>query len=171
MSLVYRFAVDIARAVKYLHNKQHIVQRDLKARNVLVDSSLNAKVADFGLSREIQASGPEAHLTACGTPAWTAPEVVRGERYTDKVDVYSFGIIMWELISRKEPYGGKKGISVAYAAAQQGTRPEIPAFSPAPYTELMKHCWADQPQDRPTFNSILSRLFAMKKSADSLARE
>lgn len=170
MSLVYRFAVDIARAVKYLHNKQHIVQRDLKARNILVDASLNPKVSDFGLSLEVQASGSDSHLTACGTPAWTAPEIIRGERYSDKVDVYSFAIVLWELIARTEPYGGKKGVAVAYAAAEQGARPDIPSFSPPQFTTLMRECWADQPDDRPTFATILARLFAMKKQADSIAK-
>lgn len=129
MSHVLRFALDIARGVYYLHRKQSIVQRDLKARNILVDESLNAKVADFGLSRVIDEE--EANkLTACGTPAWTAPEVVRMEQYTEKVDVYSFGIIMWELITRQEPYGGRKGVQIAYAAAEQGLRPDIPSYCP-----------------------------------------
>ena len=103
MSLIFRFALDVARGVYYLHRKCKVVQRDLKARNVLVDKSLNAKVADFGLSRVLGET--DASLTACGTPAWTAPEIIRniasGERYTEKVDVYSFGIIMWELVARR----------------------------------------------------------------------
>ncbi len=171
MSLVYRFAVDIARGVKYLHNKQNIVQRDLKARNVLVDASLNAKVSDFGLSRVMTETGADGNLTACGTPAWTAPEIVRMEAYTDKVDVYSFGIILWELITRQEPYGGKRGVQIAYAAAEQGKRPEIPSYVPRNYSVLMQECWADRPADRPTFNQILKRLFAMKKEADHIAHE
>jgi len=168
MSHVLRFALDIARGVYYLHRKQSIVQRDLKARNILVDESLNAKVADFGLSRVIDEE--EANkLTACGTPAWTAPEVVRMERYTEKVDVYSFGIIMWELITRQEPYGGRKGVQIAYAAAEQGLRPDIPSYCPDDYAELMQECWQDQPDDRPTFSNILKRLFQLKKRADAVA--
>lgn len=76
MSLIYRFALDIARGVHYLHTRCSIVQRDLKARNILVDESLNAKVADFGLSRVIDLN-EKNKLTACGTPAWTAPEIIR----------------------------------------------------------------------------------------------
>jgi len=170
MSLVYRFAVDIARGVKYLHNKQNIVQRDLKARNVLVDAALNAKVSDFGLSRVMQETGGDGNLTACGTPAWTAPEIVRMEAYTDKVDVYSFGIILWELITRQEPYGGKRGVQIAYAAAEQGTRPPIPSFIPESYSKLMQECWADKADDRPTFDDILTRLFAMKKEAGAITK-
>jgi serine/threonine protein kinase len=68
---------------------------DLQARNILIDSSLNAKVADFGLSRVM--GDAELGMTACGTPAWTAPEIINGGSYTEKVDVYSFGIVMWEV--------------------------------------------------------------------------
>mmetsp|Transcript_18422 Transcript_18422/g.34111 ORF Transcript_18422/g.34111 Transcript_18422/m.34111 type:complete len:108 (-) Transcript_18422:644-967(-) len=67
-----KFAIDIARGVNYIHQKCNIIQRDLKARNVLVDVHLNAKVADFGLSRLKEEDGG---MTACGTPAWTAPEI------------------------------------------------------------------------------------------------
>jgi hypothetical protein len=94
---------------------------------------------------------------------------VRQERYTDKVDVYSFGIILWELITRQEPYGGQKGVQIAYAAAEQGLRPEIPAYCPPDYAELMRQCWADKPDDRPTFQAILKRLFQMKKACDAAA--
>lgn len=167
MPLVYRFALDIARGVYYLHRKQSIVQRDLKARNILVDESLNAKVADFGLSRVLD-DGEQNKLTACGTPAWTAPEVVRLEAYTDKVDVYSFGIILWELLTRDEPYGGRKGVQIAYAAAEQGLRPVIPSYCPEDYAQLMRECWADDPADRPTFAMILKRLFQMKKDVDGI---
>ena len=77
MPMIYKFAVDIARGVNYLHQKQNIIQRDLKSRNILVDVSLNAKIADFGLSR---CKDEDNGMTACGTPAWTAPEIVRMEK-------------------------------------------------------------------------------------------
>jgi serine/threonine protein kinase len=169
MSLIYRFALDIARGVYYLHRRANVLQRDLKARNVLVDESLNAKVADFGLSRIMAEAGEDNKLTACGTPAWTAPEIVKMERYTEKVDVYSFGIILWELITRQEPYGGQKGVQIAYAAAEQGLRPKVPAYCPPEYAELMQECWAARPDDRPSFEEILKRLFQLKKAADTAA--
>lgn len=83
-----------------------------------------------------------------------------------QVDVYSFGIIMWELITREEPYGGQKGVQIAYAAAEQGLRPEVPNFCPTDYADLMRQCWADNPADRPTFAVILKKLFQMKKACD-----
>ena len=83
-----------------------------------------------------------------------------------QVDVYSFAIILWELITRQEPYGGQKGVQIAYAAAEQGLRPEIPDYAPADYAELMQRCWAPNPDDRPEFNSILKTLFQLKKKCD-----
>jgi len=158
--MVMKFATDIARGIHYIHQKKNIIQRDLKSRNVLIDVHLNAKVADFGLSRLKQ---EDQGMTACGTPAWTAPEIVRMEHYDEKVDVYSFGIVMWELITRQEPYDGQGGVQIAYAAAEQGLRPQVPAFCPEKYSVLMQQCWAENPMERPEFGEILERLYMMMK--------
>lgn len=162
MHLILKMALDIARGIKYLHEKVNIIQRDIKGRNVLVDENFNAKLSDFGLSR-LRKEEDDAGLTACGTPAWTAPEVVRMEEYTEKVDVYSFGVVLWELVMRQEPYQGEGGIQIAYAAAEQGLRPPVPQFAPERYCLLMQECWADSPDDRPHFSAILERLFQMMK--------
>ena len=161
MHMMLKMALDVARGINYLHQKKNIIQRDIKSRNILVDENLNGKVADFGLSRLKE---EDAGMTACGTPAWTAPEVVRMENYTEKIDVYSFAIVLWELVMRDEPYSGEGGIQIAYAAAEQGLRPDIPDHIPRPYAQLMKECWADSPDDRPGFGQILTRLFGMMKA-------
>ena len=166
--LMYRFAVDIARGVHYLHRKLNVAQRDLKAHNILIDQNLNAKVADFGLSRFMEQEQGNK-LTVCGTPAFTAPEIVRQERYSLKVDVYSFGVVMWELYTKEDPYGGRKGVQIAYAVAQRGLRPQVPPDCPTEYAQLMQQCWADDPDERPGFGEILERLFQMKKDAASAA--
>ncbi len=166
---VIRFAIDIARGVNYVHQKCNIIQRDLKARNVLVDVHLNAKVADFGLSRLKETDGG---MTACGTPAWTAPEIVKLEHYDEKVDTYSFGIVMWELMCREEPYEGSGGVQVAYLAVEQGLRPEVPRYCPPLFAQLMRECWEEDPYMRPDFGAILERLFAMMKSLeDALVKD
>ena len=157
---VIRFGIDIARGINYIHQKCNIIQRDLKARNILVDVHLNAKVADFGLSRIKE---EDAGMTACGTPAWTAPEIVKLEQYDEKVDVYSFGIVMWELMARAEPYDGTGGVQVAYMAVEQGLRPDVPEYCPEVFAQLMTECWDSDPYVRPDFGNILERLFAMMK--------
>ena len=166
MNMCVKFAIDIARGVKYLHDRCNIIQRDLKSRNILVDESLNAKVTDFGLSRRKKKDDTSTNMTACGTPAWTAPEIIKCLEYTEKVDVYSFGILMWELLTREEPYvrdKDLKGIQIAYAAAEQGLRPKIPPFTPEGYSQLMQQCWAQNPDARPEFNEVLRILFKMNK--------
>ena len=128
--------------------------------------SLSApRVADFGLSRLKE---DDSGMTACGTPAWTAPEIVKMENYDEKVDVYSFGIVMWELIMREEPYDGQGGVQIAYAAAEQGLRPAVPMFCPENYAELMQRCWAENPEDRPDFGEILETLFQFMKEENPL---
>ena len=108
MSWEYRkkFALDIAKGVYYLHtNKQPILHRDLKSLNVLLDHALNCKLADFGWTRVID----KVMTSKIGTYQWMAPEVIRGYKYSEKADVFSFGIILWELATRKPPYYGIEG--------------------------------------------------------------
>lgn len=107
MSHVLRFALDIARGVYYLHRRCSVVQRDLKARNILIDESLNAKVADFGLSRVLDEQ-EQNKLTACGTPAWTAPEIVKMEAYTDKVSSCAKNFILVAVAHRSFTSAGRR---------------------------------------------------------------
>ena len=86
----YQMALDIARGMSYLHSLQPpILHRDLKALNLLVDNSFNVKVADFGIARP----RVDDTMTFCGTPKWTAPEVLRMNSYSEKADVFSFGVV------------------------------------------------------------------------------
>lgn len=98
-----RIALEIARGMNYLHSFQPpIIHRDLKSLNVLIDEHLRAKIGDFGWTR------PKADkMTAkIGTFQWMAPEVITSESYSEKADVYSFGIILWEIATREPPYRG-----------------------------------------------------------------
>jgi len=107
-------------------------------------------------------------MTFCGTPYWTAPEIIRQEAYTEKADVYSYGIVLWELITAQEPYSGMESMEVAYAAAERGLRPSIPTVCPEGYAELMQRCWSDNPENRPDFTEVLEILFGMKRGFDNL---
>lgn len=157
-----KFALDTARGMQYLHARCKIIQRDLKSRNLLVDDSLNVKICDFGLSRY---SESVQDYTACGTPYWAAPEVILGDKYDEKADVFSFAIVMWEIYTKDEPYEGRPGMDTAFAVAQNGLRPKVPRHCPKAYRELMVRSWAPNPKDRPPFEEILQRLFEMAKAA------
>mmetsp|Transcript_43719 Transcript_43719/g.137291 ORF Transcript_43719/g.137291 Transcript_43719/m.137291 type:complete len:141 (-) Transcript_43719:57-479(-) len=102
-------------------------------------------------------------MTFCGTPYWTAPEVIRQENYTLKADVFSYAIILWELVTGKEPYDGMEGLNVAYAVADDGLRPDVPNICPEGYPELLAECWSDDPEERPEFGKILERLQELGK--------
>lgn len=101
-TLLFRnIALGIARGVEYLH-QQHIIHRDLKPANILLDNSLNPRIADFGVSRE--AATEYATMTKIGTPTYCAPEVLNGDRYSFPADIYSFGMILCAMMQGGNPW-------------------------------------------------------------------
>lgn len=97
----------------------------------------------------------------CGTVQWMAPEVLANEKYAEPADVYSCGIILWELLSRECPYEGMEPIQCAVAVLNRGIRPDIPNWCPPPFAALISRCVAQEAEARPTFMQILSALDAM----------
>lgn len=147
---------DTAKGVAYLHGHDPVIlHRDLKSHNILVNEHWVAKVCDFGLSR----LAVETHtMTACGTPCWTAPEVLRAQRYCASADVYSFGIIAWECVTRADPYGVMPPFQVIFAVGTQGARPPMPRDCPPELSALIQACWHEQPEERPTFKQVAERI-------------
>ena len=163
--LVVHVLTEASHGCLYLHTlPSPIIHRDLKSHNLLVDESWRVKVADFGLSTHLDQHGT---MTACGTPSWTAPEVIRHARYTEKADVYSFGIVMWECVTRSDPYAGLPPFKVIYAVGHQGMRPAVPQYVPASYATIMKKCWSEDPVARPSFGDLVERLEGIKRDGFS----
>lgn len=165
-----KVAIDVAKGMNFLHRRQ-VVHRDLKSLNLLlagrvtsVDEVPAVKISDFGLSR---ISSGDQKLQACmtsgaGTYHWMAPEVLDGHKYDEKVDVYSYGICLFEVISRRIPYDGSglEPVSIAVAVSK-GRRPDlscVPQDCPADLRFTMECCWAHCPTGRPGFDTILETL-------------
>jgi serine/threonine protein kinase len=145
----------------YLHSgNPPVLHRDLKSANLLLDESYTTKVCDFGLSRlKAQARSMTGN---CGTVQWMAPEVLANRDYDEKADVYSFGIIVWELLSRECPYEGMTAIQCALAVLNRDKRPEIPKWCPPGLHALIKSCVKKDPSERPSFQQIILALDAME---------
>jgi serine/threonine protein kinase len=107
--------------------------------NILVDKGMNAKVSDFGLTRFKSSDG----TNNVGSLFWAAPEVIRGEPYSERSDVYSFGIVLYEIVARKQPYIDLDvdPLAVASAVVLGRARPTVPEWCPQPLHSLMDACW------------------------------
>lgn len=155
--LVKRVACGAARGMAYLHNgNPPILHRDLKSANILLNESYTPKVCDFGLSR---LKAQERSMTGnCGTVQWMAPEVLANQSYNEKADVFSYGIICIELLTRECPYEGMSAIQCALAVLNRDYRPEIPRWCPPSLRALITSCIKKDQNDRPTFGQIIVAL-------------
>eukprot|EP01119_Soliformovum_irregulare_P016349 TRINITY_DN4710_c0_g2_i3.p1 TRINITY_DN4710_c0_g2~~TRINITY_DN4710_c0_g2_i3.p1 ORF type:complete len:1173 (+),score=432.27 TRINITY_DN4710_c0_g2_i3:488-3520(+) len=164
-NLNLKIAADIAAGMSFLHSAQPpIIHRDLKSPNVLL-ASLDwfspavAKVADFGLSGAIQTvSNREV-----ANPIWLAPEIMNGAEFSESSDIYGFGIILWEILTRKEPFSEIKFKAVMETKIKEGLRPQIPDDVPASYADLMRSCWHQDSSQRPSFKKIVTSLNAIRE--------
>jgi tRNA A-37 threonylcarbamoyl transferase component Bud32 len=159
-------ALDAAKGCHFLHTHEPcIVHRDLKSPNLVVDKHWTLKVCDFGLAMTKSHFYVSMGAGGVGTPEWTAPEVLKDEPFNEKADVYSFGVILWELCTRKRPFRGLTQMQVVVAVGFNGERlPPVnkPDVDPA-LNELMMKCMAEKWADRPAFDLVVQTLQKIAK--------
>eukprot|EP00930_Biecheleria_cincta_P041917 TRINITY_DN2881_c0_g1_i1.p1 TRINITY_DN2881_c0_g1~~TRINITY_DN2881_c0_g1_i1.p1 ORF type:complete len:519 (+),score=86.37 TRINITY_DN2881_c0_g1_i1:24-1559(+) len=188
-------AQDTAKGMNFLHRRR-VIHRDLKSLNILLAGEVGScddppwvKISDFGLSRRLPTAAllsgthavrasftttvsTEPNMTGgLGTGLWMAPECLSGHSYDERADVYSYGVVLFELICRRLPFDGAPGGSTATAAALRavcaGERPAlryVPACCPADLQQIMEHCWAQRPEARPDFSGVLEDLGALMRT-------
>uniref|UniRef100_A0A8C8SD16 mitogen-activated protein kinase kinase kinase n=1 Tax=Pelusios castaneus TaxID=367368 RepID=A0A8C8SD16_9SAUR len=159
----------IARGMQYLHCGAivPVIHRDLKSNNILLsqrieDEDMNGKtlkITDFGLAREWHRT---TKMSTAGTYAWMAPEVIKASTFSKGSDIWSYGVLLWELLTGEVPYRGIDGLAVAYGVAVNKLTLPIPSTCPQPFAQLMAECWDQDPHGRPSFDSILAQLTALE---------
>eukprot|EP00262_Sarcandra_glabra_P001265 TRINITY_DN1129_c0_g1_i1.p1 TRINITY_DN1129_c0_g1~~TRINITY_DN1129_c0_g1_i1.p1 ORF type:complete len:1137 (-),score=223.70 TRINITY_DN1129_c0_g1_i1:510-3920(-) len=157
-------AMDAAFGMEYLHGK-NIVHFDLKCENLLVNMRDPhrpvCKIGDLGLSKVKQHTLVSGGVR--GTLPWMAPELLSGKTnmVTEKIDVYSFGIVMWELLTGEEPYADMHCASIIGGIVNNTLRPQVPTWCDPEWKALMEGCWAPDPGERPSFSEISQKLRKM----------
>lgn len=151
--LAMRMLADCAEGMAYLHARTPaVIHRDLKSQNLLVAPDLSVRVADLGLSKECWQAGPMARV---GSVQWAAPEVLLGQSYSHKSDLWSFGVVCWEVLTGKIPFDGISQQTVATQVAVEGMRLPVPSRAPKRMLRLIARCWSESPEARPEFEALL----------------
>eukprot|EP00794_Sanderia_malayensis_P017368 gene17368-19106_t len=154
-ALLVDWSTQIADGMHYLHMHK-IVHRDLKSPNILISYNDIIKISDFGTCKEL--SEKSAKMTFTGTVAWMAPEMIRNEPCSEKVDVWSYGIVIWELLTCEMPYKGVDCSAIIWGVGNNSLKLPIPTGCPESYKLLLNLCWNGKPKNRPSFRQILMHI-------------
>ncbi|XP_023669189.1 mitogen-activated protein kinase kinase kinase 12 [Paramormyrops kingsleyae] len=154
-SLLVDWSMGIAGGMNYLHLHK-IIHRDLKSPNMLITSDDVVKISDFGTSKEL--SDNSTKMSFAGTVAWMAPEVIRNEPVSEKVDVWSFGVVLWELLTGEIPYKDVDSSAIIWGVGNNSLQLPVPDSCPDGFKILLQQCWNFKPRNRPSFRQILLHL-------------
>eukprot|EP00177_Eucheuma_denticulatum_P003418 GFKZ01006180.1.p1 GENE.GFKZ01006180.1~~GFKZ01006180.1.p1 ORF type:complete len:1218 (+),score=218.00 GFKZ01006180.1:122-3655(+) len=158
-AMIRKIAIQIAEGMVHMHS-HGILHRDLKSLNIFVDGGYNVKIGDFGLSRF---EHEQSDNGIAGTYQYMAPEVLRGELHSCKSDVYSFAMVLWEIVSGTPPYHGMEAREVGEKVVKEEMRPTIPVRCQQAYVNLIQMCWGTIPSRRPSFAEILELIKSTTK--------
>jgi PAS domain S-box-containing protein len=152
-----RILRDAALGVLHLH-KEHVIHRDIAARNILLDEHDHVFVTDFGLAR-VKTSAYASTKSSIGPVQHMAPESIAKKQFSEKSDVFAFAVLMWEVTHRRDPYAGEEAFQIAMGVVQ-GTRLDVDEqlAGSAAVAALMRQSWKSQPSDRPEMTDIINVL-------------
>ncbi|KAJ8610033.1 hypothetical protein CTAYLR_009241, partial [Chrysophaeum taylorii] len=156
------WAEEIAQGMGYIyeHGTQH---RDLKSSNILLTDDFSCKISDFGLSRSAEFrthTTLESKRGAAGTAPFMAPELLdEMQMFTEKSDVYSYGMVLYEITTRAHPWAGLKAVQIVRCVVDKELRPPVSKDADAHLFTIMRHCWKQDPNERPSFADVVARYF------------
>ncbi|XP_078543976.1 mitogen-activated protein kinase kinase kinase 12 isoform X1 [Lissotriton helveticus] len=154
-SMLVDWSMGIAGGMNYLHLHK-IIHRDLKSPNMLITYDDMVKISDFGTSKEL--SDKSTKMSFAGTVAWMAPEVIRNEPVSEKVDIWSFGVVLWELLTGEIPYKDVDSSAIIWGVGSNSLHLPVPSSCPDGFKILLRQCWHSKPRNRPSFRQILLHL-------------
>nr|XP_695792.1 megakaryocyte-associated tyrosine-protein kinase [Danio rerio] len=148
-----RFALDVCEGMEHLESKK-LLHRDLAGRNILVSEDGVAKISDFGLARVGSMAVDNSKLPV----KWTAPEALKNKKFSTQSDVWSYGVLLWEIFSYgRQPYP-KMTVNEVKECVEKGYRMDPPDECPADVYSIMTSCWQTEPKKRPSFHKLRERL-------------
>ncbi|KAK8885160.1 hypothetical protein M9Y10_044289 [Tritrichomonas musculus] len=169
-----KILIGISRGMMYLH-QHHVMHRDLKPENILIDENFEPHITDFGLSKFYNTGQTNDHTQTIGTSIYISPETIEGGNYNYKADVYSFGILMYEIVTDLVPYPDLENRKISFLQLSRKILNEDyrPSFDEHPIKEsiqeLIEKCWSRDPNTRPTFEEIFNRLaYNIEESVDDI---
>ncbi|NWS70434.1 M3K20 kinase, partial [Crotophaga sulcirostris] len=168
MDHIMTWATDIAKGMHYLHMEApvKVIHRDLKSRNgsnICLFLTYFCQICDFGASRF---HSHTTHMSLVGTFPWMAPEVIQSLPVSETCDTYSYGVVLWEMLTREVPFKGLEGLQVAWLVVEKNERLTIPSSCPRSFAELMHQCWDADSKKRPSFKQIISILESMSNDSN-----
>ncbi|XP_017072405.1 mitogen-activated protein kinase kinase kinase 13-B isoform X2 [Drosophila eugracilis] len=154
-SRLVSWSKQIALGMQYLHSHK-IIHRDLKSPNILISTNEVVKISDFGTCREWNEISTK--MSFAGTVAWMAPEVIRNEPCSEKVDIWSYGVVLWEMLTCEIPYKDVDSSAIIWGVGNNSLKLLVPSTCPEGFKLLVKLCWKSKHTNRPSFRQILSHL-------------
>ena len=154
-----KILIHIVEGLGHLH-KQKIIHRDLHSKNILCDNDDDVVISDLGISKSAMESTDDNKRF--GIVSYMAPEILQGKEYTTASDIYSFGIIMWELMTGRKPFWDQNDNVELMIKIRDGLRPPIITNAPKDYIELMQECWDYDPNKRPMAVKIHKKLIDIR---------